>query len=154
MWCLNLYDVLLSEWRLCSSVWYPSTCMMSAQLCNICHLSDVWFVWCLLTYMISAHLSVVCSAIWWLPICMMSPLRYNVSLPNWMTSVCLPPSMMSTYLYGVCLAEWCLSNYAMPEKCLINGAAEFFCLFHEDLTRYRDWTGLQSYSWIKYKYVE
>ncbi len=122
VWCLPtymmsvyLYNVFLPLWWR-SSGWFLLTCVLSAQLCNVC--STVWW---LLNFMLHAYLFDVCSFV---------PCSIVLCLPIWMTSYQLYDYWLkSVYqydfllpiffalMYDVCLPYdvflplWCLLNY-------------------------------------------
>ncbi len=121
-----------TKWHfVCSTMCRQPTCMMSANLYDVCLpvlCLPTWssFGWCLPTCMLFAD---VCSTVWRLLNCMTSAQLYEICLPvlclvHWMMSVylydfflpiffcsivwCLSTCMMSSYLYDVCWTIWCL----------------------------------------------
>jgi hypothetical protein len=104
------YDVCIPlllysfQYDFCSTIWCLPTCMMYAQLCNVCSP-----VCCLFNYTMSACSTVISAS------CLMFAQLYNVYLSVWCllycTVWCLP-----TCTYEICLSVWCLPIYMIDSK--------------------------------------
>ncbi len=90
------YDVWLPEWCL-------PTCIIPAQLYDVCLLVDVL------------------QPVWCLPPCAMS---CYFAYDAWLPVLCLPTCIISAQLFDVCLLVCCMSN------CMMSVYLYYFCLLY------------------------